>query len=171
MAERHGPQLEAERVPAAKTEQHVGLAADGRPDQFAECRPLGEGGPGSPVRGLEPLLLCRRRGLARLAGEPGIEAAERGRHTCRRGQHQQRRREHEHERTAPDLRTGTDHHVQPVGLAPRLGEERIERARERQVDVAHSGTSSRVRRSDACAAFRVAPTVPGLMPRASPIAR
>ena len=31
--------------------------------------------------------------------------------------------------------------------------------------------SSKVRRSEACAAFNVAPTVPGLIPRTSPIAR
>ena len=126
----------------------------------------------NPVVHLEHSALgsTRRRSHRRQPDEALVE--DEGAHGERRSGRddgdERRRSEHdEAPATTAVACTGTAQHVVPVGRAGRGGKDAIEAA---AVEIGHVRTSSSRVRSAACAALRVAATVPVLIPSASPIA-
>ncbi len=83
------------------------------------------------------------------------------------GDDERRRSERDEAPATPLVRARAAQHVVPVSRARRGGKEAIEAG---AVEIGHVRTSSSRVRSAACAALRVAATVPVVIPSASPIA-
>jgi hypothetical protein len=152
-------QLQTQRVSATEAEENVSLSADLRANQFAQLCVLRERSPRPSVRSFELLLFLRRGGLARLAAQPVVEAAESSCDRCRRAEDRQRRGEY-HDEPASSLLPRTPDDVTPVGPPVGLGGIGIELIEDLRTEFVHGRTSWSRRRSEVCAALSVAPTVP-----------
>src|SRR5439155_20021026 len=157
--ERNRLHLEAQRLAAAKAEQHVRFSIDLRLDQLAQFRVLWERGPTTAVRGLERPLLCRGGRLTGLPAEPPVEPTQRSGERRGRAEEGQSRRQYDHEpsNTSP-LRARDD--VWPVGEPLWLGRIGVELIEHVRAELVHGRTSCSKRRSEPWAALSVAPTVP-----------
>ncbi len=113
------PQAKGAR-PRAEPEQLDLGAADVLRDQMPQLRPLRERDPGACVRAVERALLLRRRGRARLAGDPRGETVEAA---CDR--RAERRREADHGSSCQERGPRCDPAPRELLLQPRARDHRI----------------------------------------------